>query len=337
MDRRKLRVAAGVLISLIFLYLSVRGIDWAAFVRLFRGASYGWLVLAAAMITGLSWLRGLRWHYLVRKDAGITVRALFHLMNIGYFFSNTLPAKAGEFIRGYLAGRHMQGGYGRAASSVLIGALLDALSMIVMLAALLPILDMPEWIQRGGMVFGAAAIAGTVVLLIIAWRGQQALERLWATVERLPVVGTPGVKRAFTQLIDGFGVLLERRYLVPILLTTVAIWAISAVLNYVMMLVFGMGNLPFTAAVMVLCATGFSMMVPSSPGAVGVFEWAGVQGLLLFAVEQSAAFGYMLGLHLFTNLTLIVLGIIGMVNQGVTYAQVRRVVDTEQHQAGTTH
>jgi len=93
-----------------------------------------------------------------------------------------------------------------------------------------------------------------------------------------------------------------------------------------MMLVFHMGALPFSAALMVLCATGFSMMVPSSPGAVGVFEWAGVQGLLIFSVEQSAAFAYMLGLHLFTNLTLILLGLVGMVAQGLTYAHVKSVV-----------
>lgn len=325
-SRQRVRVALGILLSLLFLYLSIQGIDWAEFARLFKGAAYGYLLLAFLVIVFLSWLRGLRWHYLTRRDPGITVGTLFHLMNISYFFNNTLPAKAGEFVRGYLAGRQLTGGYGQAASSLLIGALLDVLSMIIILVGLLPVLEIPGWIRQGGLIFGALAIGGTALLLIIARKGQRGLDWAWSYIGRIPKVGTPGIKAAFTQLINGFGLLLEWRYVLPIILTTVILWVVSAGLNYIMMLVFHMGALPFSAALMVLCATGFSMMVPSSPGAVGVFEWAGVQGLLIFSVEQSAAFAYMLGLHLFTNLTLILLGLVGMVAQGLTYAHVKSVV-----------
>jgi len=329
-DRRKVRLGMGILLSLVFLYLAVRGIDWAELVRLFRDAEYSYLVLALAIIAFLSWVRGLRWHYLVRRDPGIDVPTLFHLMNIGYFFNNTLPAKAGEFVRGYLAGRKLTGGYGQAASSVLIGALLDALSMIVILLILLPIVAVPEWIRRVGVLFGALALFGLAVLLVAARRGARGVEWLWSYLGRLPLVGRPAVRAAFEELVSGFSVLIELRYLVPVLLTTCVVWIVSAGLNYVMMLVFHMEGLPFTAAVMVLCATGFSMMVPSSPGAVGVFEWAGMQGLLIFGVDQSAAFGYMLGLHLLTNLTLILLGVIGMITQGISYSHVREAVASRE-------
>ncbi|MHB1318682.1 MAG: lysylphosphatidylglycerol synthase transmembrane domain-containing protein [Anaerolineae bacterium] len=324
--RSRVRLILSLFLSLLFLYLAMRGIDWVQLLELFSTASYGYLALAFLLIVVISWVRALRWHLLTRRDSGINLRTLFHLVNIGYFFNNVLPAKAGEVVRGYLAGRRLTGRYGQAASSLLVERLLDVLAVVVILLLLLPVISIPEWVRSGGLVFGAIAIAGTVTLLIIARVGVRAVEWVWRWAGRLPIVGRPAVKSAFTELVSGFGVLLNWRILVPVLMTTAGVWLGYATLNYLMLFVFRMSYLPFAAAALVLCATGFSMMLPSSPGAMGVFEWAGVQGLLVYSVEQSAAFGYMLGLHLFTNLVLILLGGIGMVSQGITYAHVKEVV-----------
>ena len=101
-----------------------------------------------------------------------------------------------------------------------------------------------------------------------------------------------------------------------ILISSALIWLGYAMFNYILMAAFRMTHLPFGAAALVLCATGFSMVIPSSPGAMGVFEWAGVQALAVYGVEQSLAFGYTLGLHIFTNLALILFGLIGLARRG---------------------
>lgn len=324
--RSRVRLALGMLLSLVFLVLAMRGIDWVQLGELFSTASYGYLVLTFLLIVVVSWVRALRWHLLTRRDPGVDLPTLFHLVNIGYFFNNVLPAKAGEVVRGYLAGRRLTGRYGQAASSLLVERLLDVLAVVVILLLLLPVISIPEWVRSGGLVFGLIAIVGTTALLVIARVGVQAVDWVWRWVGRVPFIGRPAVKDLFTELVAGFGVLLDWRILVPVLLTTVGVWLGYATLNYLMLFVFRLSDLPFSAAALVLCATGFSMMVPSSPGAMGVFEWAGVQGLLVYSVDQSVAFGYMLGLHLFTNLTLILLGALGMVSQGITYAHVKGVV-----------
>jgi uncharacterized protein (TIRG00374 family) len=321
-----LRLGFGVLISGLFLYLAMRGIDWARLLGMFSTVSYGYLLLAFVLIVLTSGVRALRWHLLLRRDPGLDLPTLFHLVNIGYFFNNILPAKAGEVVRVVLSGRKLNGRYGLAASALLVERLLDVLAVVVVLVLLLPVVAIPDWVRSGGMVFGMLAFGGTVVLLIVARIGPQAVERIWRTLGCIPLLGRPAVKAAFAELVSGFGVLLDGRILLLVLLTTAGIWAGYAALNYVMLLVFHLDYLPFAAAALVLCATGFSMMVPSSPGAMGVFEWAGVQGLLVYSVDQGVAFGYMLGLHLFTNLTLILLGLAGMITQGVTYAHVKGVV-----------
>ena len=334
--KNRIRLGIGLAISLAFLYLAMRGIDWSQLWDLFRTGNYIYLLPIFALIAIISGIRAVRWHLLMERDPGLTLVEVFHLINIGYLFNNILPAKAGEAARGYLAGRKVSGGLGQAVSTLLIERLLDVLSVVVLLAFLLPLIELPTWAVQGGMLLGAVAIAGMVGLLVVARVGPRAVDWLWRWIGRLPLVGHPKVREGLIHLAEGCAVLTHTRRLVPVLLTTAAIWLGYAGMNRLMMYVFGMQGLPLTAAALVLCFTGLSMVVPSSPGAIGPFEWAGVQALALFGVEQSAAFGYTLGLHLFTNLSLIGLGLVGLVNQGLSFSRITRVVaETEEVPAAT--
>ncbi len=323
--KNRIRLAIGLLLSLLFLYLAVRGIQLDEIWDLLRQAQYLYLVPVFLLIVLVSWIRAIRWHLLMERDPELDVKEVFHLVNIGYFFNNVLPAKAGEAARAYLAGRKLRGGFGQAVSTLLIERLLDVLSVVVLLVVLLPSTELPDWAIRGGLLFGTAAIGATVALWIVARIGPRAVEWLWRWIGRVPFIGDTRVKQAFTNLVLGFGVLTDWRRLPGIVGTTAGVWVGYVLMNYVGFSVFGLqGQSPWAAA-LVVCATGFSMIVPSSPGAIGPFEWAGVQALAVFGVEQSVAFAYTLGIHLFTNFTLIILGGVGLFAQGLSYARIARV------------
>jgi hypothetical protein len=180
-------------------------------------------------------------------------------------------------------------------------------------------------------------VAGAVTLLVLSRLGERGVDWVWRFVGRIPLIGHPRVKAMLQNLLAGFRVLSEARVLPGILLGSAMVWCGYALFNYVLLAAFRMAPLPFStppgeqalpfsATVLVLCATGFGMVLPSSPGAVGVFEWAAVQALLVYGVDQSRAFGYALGLHLFTNVVLILLGLLGLFVEGLSYADIRRSV-----------
>lgn len=326
--KNRIRLALGLALSLLFLYLAMRGVDWRELGGLFRAGEYLYLIPVFLLIAAISGVRAVRWHLLMERDPGLTVSSIFHLVNIGYLFNNILPAKAGEAVRGYLAGRRLAGGLGQAVSTLLIERLLDVLAVVVLLAAFLALrpIPLPEWAVRGGALLGVGAIAGMVALLVIARIGERAVDWLWRFVGRIPLVGHPKLRAGLLNLANGFAVLAHPQRLLPVLLTTAAIWLGYAAMNWLMLVVFGMEGLGLGAAALVLCFTGLSMVVPSSPGAIGPFEWAGIQALALFGVEQSASFGYTLGLHMFTNIALIALGLVGLVNQGISYSRITQAM-----------
>ena len=321
---KRWRLALGILVSLLFLYLAMRKISWPDLWQLFRQGNYLYLIPAFLIIVAVSWVRAWRWRLLMYPNHHLPLPRIFSIVNIGYFFNNIFPAKAGEVVRAYLAGRMISGGIGQSLSTLLVERLLDVLATVAILVILIPFVALPSWAARGGLLFGAAAAAAAMVLVVLSRFGSRGVDWLWRYLGRIPVVGSPKLKRAAQNLVDGFGVLTERKVLPGALVGTVLVWLGYAALNYTMMAVFRMaGQLPFTAALLVLCTTGFSMVVPSSPGAMGVFEWAGVQALAVFSVSQSQAFGYMLGLHLFTNIVLIALGLVGLLAEGLSASSLR--------------
>lgn len=329
MRKRRVQVALGAAVSLLFLYLVLRDLDWGELWRLFAAGRYGYLVPATAVLVVINIVRAYRWGLLLDGDAPLPLWWLFRLVNIGYLMNNIFPAKAGEIVRGVLVGRQAAGGVGRGLSTVLMERILDMLTVVVMLVALLPVVEFPGWATKAAVTLGAIAVVGVVGMLILARYGDRGLELLWRVVGRIPVVGSPKVRAGVTNLVSGFEVLLNWRLAPGLLVTSAVIWLGYALFNYIMMAVFGLAHLPFSAAAMVLVATGFGMAIPASPGGLGVFEWAAVQALLVFGVGQSEGAGYALGLHIYTMLAMIVLGLVGLMQEGLSLGAARELAGTQ--------
>lgn len=331
--RRHFRLLLGLAISAASLFYLFRSVDFVHLWETFRQANYLYLLPAALLLVAINIARAVRWRLLIGDEPALDLRRLFAIVNIGYLFNNVLPAKAGEVVRAYLVGRVVRGGVGRAASTLVVERLLDVLTLVVLMLVLMPLVTLPAWLRNAGLTFGALAIGGSVALVVLARFGKRGLDWVWRIVGRMPVVGHPKMKEALAGLLEGFRVLTDWRVLGGVAIWSALVWLGYAVFNYVLMLAFRL-SLPFSAAATVLCATGFSMVVPSSPGAVGPFEAAAVLALSLFGLPESPASAYAFGLHGFTNITLILYGLVGLRREGLSFSRLRSGALPEADLAG---
>jgi uncharacterized protein (TIRG00374 family) len=324
--QRRGAVLIGLLISLLSLGYALWVIQWSELLAALSQANYLWLIPAFLVIFAVSWVRAFRWRLLMYPADTVPLRRMYNFVNIGYLYNNILPAKAGEVIRAYLAGREIDGGIGKAFSTLLIERLLDVLCAVVIMLVLLPVAPLPGWIKLGGLVFGGVAIVAALALLILSRYGERGVTWLWRWVGRIPLVGNEKVERLVLNLVHGFGVLANWRVMPGVLLGSALIWGGYALLNYLILLAFADMDRSFVATTTGLVASAFGMVLPSSPGALGVFEAAVIEALAVFGYTRSMASVYALLLHLYTNLVLILLGLASLAFEGVRFAQLREQV-----------
>jgi hypothetical protein len=75
-----------------------------------------------------------------------------------------------------------------------------------------------------------------------------------------------------------------------------------------------------------LVGSALGMMIPSSPGGIGVYEAAVVGALAVVHIDKETALAYAISVHVLNSAGVIVLGLIGLVREGQTLERLMREV-----------
>lgn len=313
----------GLGISAVCLYFAFQGIQLDKVVDALRGADYVWL-LPAAVLFLLSYLaRVFRWQLLFSPQK-MRLGKIFSALNIGYFLSNLLPARVGDLVRAYLIGDIEGVSKARALSTVVVERMSDGLTVVLLLAiTALYVPNVPLEARQGAVGVAATGISGIVFLLALSFRKEHGLQLLRRLTAPLAFLQRPWLWRALEALIDGFAVLRSPRPILGVAAWSLCAWIVGGLMYWVVMLAMGL-TLPVPAAFLVMTVTSLVVVVPSSPGYVGVFHYVAQLTLTsVFDVDKSIALSYALVIHAFTYLWLIVLGIFSIWQEGLTYRRLQ--------------
>jgi uncharacterized protein (TIRG00374 family) len=360
---KKARFWIGILISIIALVFAFRQVDfggvWAALV----GANYWLLAASVVPLVLFLVLRAFRWRLLFSPRQGLRVRNLFAVINIGYLLSNIFPARLGDVARAYLIGETEAVSRAVAFSTVVAERVLDALCavagfflvLLVLSVAETPLAPVPAWMIRSGLVVGAAALAAVVVFVVLVrrrawtlrlldriltalhWPDCEPMTRFWERLAartrlgflaRLPWVDRARLGEMTGSLIDGFSAITTLRLGPPLILWSVAIWTVISAFYWVALLAFDPGQ-PFVAGLAFSSVTALGMTVPASPGYIGVFEALGRETMVLFGMAPAPALSYALVAHAVVYLVYTLLGLAGMAQQNLSYAEIQQRISVE--------
>lgn len=320
----------GIVVSALCLYFAFQGIQFDKLLEALRGFNYLWLIPASMLFLISYAARVFRWQLLFSPQK-VRLAKTFHALNVGYFLSNLLPARLGDIVRAYLIGEFENVSKARALSTVVVERLSDGLTVVLLLAlTALFVPNIPDVAKQGALGVAAAGVAGIAFLIVLSFqkeRGVQLLRRLTAPI---PLLQNPRLWRALESLIDGFAILRSPRPLIGVALWALSAWLIGGLMYWIVMIAMNLqangALLPIQAAFLVMTITSLAVVVPSSPGYVGVFHF-GTQVTLntVFGVDKSAALSYAFVIHTFTYIWLIVLGVYSMWHEGLSYQQLQRM------------
>lgn len=255
---------------------------------------WGYLALSSAIALFAVWVRAVRWGYLF--PPGRRPSHLFAATMIGYMANNLLPLRAGEIVRAYVVAKRGAESVWTALATLVVERLLDALSLVLVLAGLILAIPVPRELQSAALGFLAVdllAMGALGALAVAPNRGRALIRRLLAH--------WPDAERRLAQVLEtfvrGLAGVWTPRHLFPILVLSVALWVLYALTVWTALRAAQL-VLPPTAAWAVLAFVGLGVSLPSAPGFVGVFQAATVLALALFEVPRAEALSFSLIFHM---------------------------------------
>ncbi|MCS7003632.1 MAG: flippase-like domain-containing protein, partial [Dehalococcoidia bacterium] len=201
------RSLIGAVVSAVALWLALRGVQWAEVVASFHEANYGYVAAATALFGGVLALRTLRWRALFAGPSRPRLVSLFAALNIGYLVNNVLPLQVGEVARSYVVSDREGAPFARVLASIVVERLLDVVTLLVALAALATLLDLPTWARGPSIALGVGVVVALALGVVAARRRDQTLALSdWATTS-LPPWASRLSRDVIHRALDAFDVL----------------------------------------------------------------------------------------------------------------------------------
>jgi uncharacterized protein (TIRG00374 family) len=307
---RPLLLLAGLAVTIGCTYLAVQGVKLNDALDALRDSNLLWLAPTSVVLGLALWLRVLRWWVLFDASSRPPLRAVGHAAFVGYFFNNILPARAGEAARVFALYSRARTPRAEAIGTVVIERVFDLLALLFLLFASYPLLPAISWLKAAAL-FGLGVVTVLVALIFVLVRyDERAVHWLLSPLRRLPGAHTGArVETAAVNATRGLVALREPRVALRGMALTIASWVMLAFSFWILMAGFDLG-LPPVAGMLVVVAINLSLVLPSSPAALGVFEAATVVALRAFDVPQAEALSYALVLHLLNFVPFLLIGVV---------------------------
>lgn len=321
----------GVFISIVFIWLALRGLRLEEFWNAVQTANYWWLLPGIAVYFMGVWVRAWRWHYLLGPIKKIPTKIMFPVTAIGYMGNNVYPARAGEVLRAVILKRREGVPVSASLATIIVERIFDG---VVMLAFVF--VNLPELAKLSGSsgfvgniqqvaVIGTGVFIGALVVFLLA-----AMFPQWTAKVGLWLVEHVAPKRLHTKIIgimnkflDGLASLRSPFNVLMVFFTSVIIWLLETGKYWFVMHAFPF-QVSFFALMLMNGIVNLATTLPSAPGYIGTFDAPGIAVLAAYGVEQSVAVGYTLVLHVALWLPITLLGASYLAREGIRWSDALR-------------
>ncbi|MGK2965872.1 MAG: lysylphosphatidylglycerol synthase transmembrane domain-containing protein [Tepidiformaceae bacterium] len=302
------RFIIGLVVSGLSVALLYFATDWSRTLPVLKRAEALPIALAVLCLLASLAAKTVRWRLLLPASADVTMPRLSRIMYISFLLNNVLPARVGDVARVAMTSRQPGVRVGHVVSSLLTERVADAAVLVGCFLVISPFLPLPsayqEWVE-----YAWAAALGVALLVGLGFLSRSLIARTLNTRwvrERLPA--RDWLRLEVASFAEGWRSLFSLRRLVGVWGWSAAAWAGAFAINYLLMQALDI-KAPITVAILLTCTTNLAMLIPSSPGYVGVFHAAATLSLLPFDVSAPVALSFAVLAHLVNVLPVSLLGI----------------------------
>ena len=320
----------GFAISVFFLWLVLRDLNFAAFWAQVRTANYWWLLPGVAVYMLAVWVRAWRWHYLLRPLKAIPTASMFPIVAIGYMGNNIYPARAGEVLRAYVLKKKEGVAISASLATIIVERIFDG---VVMLAFIFVNLGELARLTKTDTVnasisiqliafWGSVVFFGALLVFLLAAMFPAVSERIlnWVASHLAPARFRSQLLEVGSRFLGGLEALRSPLEILMVFLTSVVIWLLETGKYWFVMHAFNF-EVSFFALMLMNGVVNLATTIPSAPGYVGTFDAPGIAVLEAYGISHALASGYTFVLHFALWLPITALGAYYLAREGIQWGK----------------
>ncbi|MBV6401651.1 MAG: hypothetical protein CNIPEHKO_01954 [Anaerolineales bacterium] len=318
----------GVFISVLFIWLALRGLQLDEFWNAVQKANYVWLIPGIGVYFVGVWARAWRWHYLLKPIKEIPTKTMFPITTIGYMGNNIYPARAGEVLRAVILKRKEGVSVSASLATIIVERIFDGVVMLGFVFVNLP--ELAKLTSASGFVgniqqvavIGTGIFIGALIVFLAAAMFPQMTARigLWFIQRLTPKKLHERIIGLMNKFLDGLASLRSPWNVLMVFLTSVIIWLLETGKYWFVMHAFNF-TVSFFALMLMNGIVNLATTIPSAPGYIGTFDAPGIAVLTAYGVDQATAAGYTLTLHVALWLPITLLGAYFLAKEGIHWSE----------------
>ena len=311
----------GVLVSAALLYFAVKDIDLDKFLHYFSFENIDILIYVLVINIILRIVIALRWNKLLAIFPANNFVTTFNYTNIGYFANNFLPARLGDIIKSYLLAEKKNFSKTQVFTSAIIERIFDLIGLSVLFIIALLRYDMPENILTGGAIFIGIIIIGSAIVLLM-FKKKDFIDLKLESISKYKTINFIRNKiRSVFRYLQNY---LKIKQIIYLIISTAIIWFLYVFAGFIIIERLS-NHLSWDASMLSLIFLGVSFILPSTPGNIGVHQFACVLAFEILGMDKTQAVAFSFYYQIPVIVISVILGFISIYYEGISVKGISRM------------
>ncbi|HEY2491600.1 MAG TPA: lysylphosphatidylglycerol synthase transmembrane domain-containing protein [Paenibacillus sp.] len=329
MKKKIAKLSIQILISGFFLWLAFRHVVWSDIITAFSQIDVKYVIIGTVLHSSSFFIRASRWQYLLSPVKKISYASSYQVMTISYAANNLIPLRAGDILRAVLIGNKEKISKVASFSSVILERVVDGLTMLIFLIIGFANLHTESlWLTRV-MYLSILVFFTCIVFIVLLCKYQQSfIHFLGRMISKKSEKLADAAIRFMQNFLVAFQVVQSKSMLVKILVSSLLIWGLEASLFMMVAKSFGISDHVFLLGIVSVAIVSLGIMIPSSPGYVGTFEFFCTLSLGLFMIHSSQSASFSILVHVSQYIPITVIGCIMWLSLTLSNKSSRQRIET---------
>ena len=325
----KYKYYLGAIVSITFLYLALKDIDLQKLIFYFSVENIDMVIYVFIINLILRIIIALRWHKMLDIFPTNNFVTTFNYTNIGYFANNFLPARLGDLIKSYLLAKKRSYNKTQVFTSAVIERIFDLVGLSVLFIIAIFRYNIPKNILKGGAIFIGILIIATLIVLLML-KKKNFIDMRLESISKYKVINF--IRDKIGSVFHYLQNYLNLKDLSYLLITTALIWISYVFAGFIIVDRLN-GYLSWDASMLSLIFLGVSFILPSTPGNVGVHQFACVLAFGILGMDKTQAVAFSFYYQIPVIIISVILGFISIYYEGFSVKSISRV-SKEANSAG---